>query len=39
MLTGDGMEVIAEAGTGAEAVRLTTEQRPDVVLSISSCRT
>ncbi len=32
MLAGDGMEVIAEAGTGADAVRLTADQRPDVVL-------
>jgi DNA-binding NarL/FixJ family response regulator len=32
MLTGDGVLVIAEAGTGAEAVRLTAEQHPDVVL-------
>lgn len=32
MLTGDGVLVIAEAGTGAEAVRLAAEQRPDVVL-------
>ena len=32
MLTGDGVLVIGEAGTGAEAVRLTAEQRPDVVL-------
>jgi len=32
MLTGDGVLVIADVGTGAEAVRLTAEQHPDVVL-------
>ncbi len=32
MLAGDGVEVVAEAGSGAEAVRLAVEQVPDVVL-------
>jgi DNA-binding NarL/FixJ family response regulator len=32
MLTGDGVEVVAEAGGGEEAVRVTLAARPDVVL-------
>jgi DNA-binding NarL/FixJ family response regulator len=32
MLTGDGVEVVAEAGTGADAVRLAGESAPDLVL-------
>ena len=32
MLTGDGVLVVADAGTGGDAVRLTAEQHPDVVL-------
>lgn len=32
MLTGDGVAVVAEAGSGEEAVRVTLAARPDVVL-------
>ncbi len=32
MLDGDGVEVVAEAATGAEAVRFAAEQHPDIVL-------
>jgi DNA-binding NarL/FixJ family response regulator len=32
MLAGDGVDVVAEADSGAEALRLAAEQRPDVVL-------
>jgi DNA-binding NarL/FixJ family response regulator len=33
-----GLEIIAEAGNGAEAVRIATEQRPDVVVMDISMR-
>jgi DNA-binding NarL/FixJ family response regulator len=32
MLTGDGVEIVAEAGTAAEAVRLAGDLAPDLVL-------
>jgi DNA-binding NarL/FixJ family response regulator len=32
MLTDDAVDIVAEAGTAAEAIRLTAEEAPDVVL-------